>query len=226
MTKIHRIRLEYHLNVWLIENEGRWIVVDTGKRRTIGQLMAGLEAVGCRARDIALIVISHAHYDHAGGLDALKRASGAPAACHREDESVLRAGGFMISDGLNALGRFKAFVARCLMPRRMFAFDPVEPDILVDEELRLDDLGFPAALLHTPGHSNGSISLLTDDGALFAGDLAITQPLPGMWRHMPIYGSSIGELKKTWRAMIDRGARHVYPGHGPDFPVSELERYL
>lgn len=226
MMKIHRIKLEYHLNTWLLENNGRWIVVDTGKRSTTGRLMAGLEASGCQMGDIALIVITHAHYDHVGGARALKQACGAPLAIHREDREALRSGGFLISDGLNAIGRFKAFIARRVMPRGMFGFDPVEPDLLVDEELRLDDFGFPAALLHTPGHSGGSISLLTDDGLLFAGDLTITQPLIGMWLHMPIYGSSIEEIKKAWRAMIERGARHVYPGHGRDFPISELKRFL
>ena len=223
--KIHRIALG-HLNAWLIEKDGRWIVFDTGKRRTIRRFLAGIEAAGCMPRDIALIVISHAHYDHVGGVGQLKKLSSAPVAIHRHDAESLRSGAFAISDGLNMIGRFKAFMGRRVMSRAMFAFDPVEPDILVDEERRLDDLGFPATLIHTPGHSEGSISLLSDDGALFAGDLTITQPLPGIWRHMPIYGSSIEEIKKNWRALIERCASHVYPGHGRDFAISELEKLL
>ena len=223
--KIHRIPLG-HLNAWLIEKDGRWIVFDTGKRRTIRRLLAGIEAAGCAARDIALIVISHAHYDHVGGVGTLKKLSSAPVAIHRHDAEILHTGSFILSDGLHWIGRFKAFMGRHVMPKAMFAFDPVAPDILVDEERRLDDLGFPATLIHTPGHSEGSISLLCDDGALFAGDLTITQPLPGLWRHMPIYGSSIEEIKKTWRMLIERGARHIYPGHGRDFPISTLEKLL
>lgn len=221
----HRISLG-RLNAWLIEKDGRWIAFDTGRRRMARRFFAGIEAAGCAARSIALIAISHAHYDHVGCAAALKRLSGAPVAVHRRDADILRTGGFLLSDGLNWIGRFKTFMGRHVMPRRMFAFDPVEPDILVDEQRRLDDFGFPAALIHTPGHSEGSISLLSDDGSLFAGDLTITQPLPGSWRHTPIYGSSVEEIKKTWRALIDLGARHVYPGHGRDFPISELEELL
>ncbi len=223
--KVRRISLG-HLNPWLIECGGRWIAVDAGRPRAVDRFLSAVEAAGCEAREIALIVVTHAHYDHVGAVAALKALSGAPVAAHRSEAEILRTGGFVLSDGLNALGRFRAFMGRHVVPRSVFAFEPFEPDILVDEERRLDDLGFPSALVHTPGHSDGSISLLFDDGNLFAGDLAITQPLPGLWRHMPIYGTSIEAVKKTWRVMIDRGARHIYPGHGRDFPASELERYL
>lgn len=221
----HRIPL-WGVNAWLIEHDGRWIVFDTGKRRTARRFFEGINAAGCDARGVDLIVISHAHYDHVGCAAALKSLSGAAVAVHRHDADVLRFGGFILSDGLNWLGRYNAFMGRHIMPRGMFAFEPVEPDILVGEELRLDCMGFPAALIHTPGHSEGSISLLFDDGALFAGDLTITQALPGAWRHTPIYGSSVGDIKKTWRALIRRGAKHVYPGHGRDFSAFELEALL
>lgn len=223
--KIHRISLG-HLNPWLIECDGRWIAVDAGRPSTVDRFLAAVKDAGCEVRNIALIVVTHAHYDHVGAVAALRALSGAPVAAHRNDAETMRTGGFILSDGLNALGRFKAFMGRHVVPRSVFAFEPFEPDILVDDEHRLDDLGFPATLVHTPGHSDGSISLLFDDGGLFAGDLAITQPLPGLWRHMPIYGTSIEAVKKTWRALAERGVKHIYPGHGRDFPAEELERYL
>jgi glyoxylase-like metal-dependent hydrolase (beta-lactamase superfamily II) len=113
-----------------------------------------------------------------------------------------------------------------VVPHIFFAFAPVEPDIVIKDDVRLDSRGFSAAVVHTPGHSEGSISVLFDDGCVFTGDLAITQPLSGIWRHMPIYGSSIDAIKRTWRLILDLGAKHIYPSHGADFPADELAEWL
>jgi glyoxylase-like metal-dependent hydrolase (beta-lactamase superfamily II) len=201
-------------------------LVDSGKPKTTGALYGGIAAAGINPRDISLLIISHAHYDHVGAAGRLKRETGVPIAIHRNEAGLLRTGGFEISDGLNPLGYMRAFLGRHVAPRSMFAFEPAEPDIIIEDERRIDDFGFPAAIIHSPGHSRGSISLLADDGSLFCGDLAITQPMQGVWRHMPIYGSSIDDIKKSWRALLERGARHVYPSHGRDFPAKELEYLL
>jgi glyoxylase-like metal-dependent hydrolase (beta-lactamase superfamily II) len=214
------------VNSWLAESGGRWLMIDAGKPSTVGQLFSGIESAGCGPEKISLLVISHAHYDHVGGAGPLKKKANVPVAIHRADAGLLRSGGFEISDGLNFTGRLKAFLGRNVAPRRMFAFEPVEPDVIVDRERRIDDFGFAAVILHTPGHSNGSISVLTDEGDLFPGDLAITQPMSGIWRHMPIYGSSVDDIKNGWRSLLERGARHVYPSHGEDFPASELRQIL
>lgn len=223
--RIERIRLGWP-NVWLIGHNGRWIVVDAGYRRTSERLIMGIEKAGCALKDIALIVVTHVHYDHAGGACALSRAAGAPVATSAADADAMRAGGFSLSPGLHVVGHVKYFIGTRLVPRANFAFDGCRPEITVEGEYSLRELGFPAILVESPGHTSGSISLLTDAGDLFAGDLAITQPLPGIWRHMPVYGSSVSEIKATWRAMIARGVRRIYPGHGRDFPVSEIMRYI
>jgi glyoxylase-like metal-dependent hydrolase (beta-lactamase superfamily II) len=223
--KIHRIRMP-RVNSWLLESGGRWLLIDSGKPRTVDALFRGITAKGCEIGNIALLLITHAHFDHVGGASRLKRETGVPIAIHKNEADLLRTGRFVISDGLNALGRTKVFLGRHVAPRAMFAFEPTVPDIIIEGKSRLDDFGFAASVIHTPGHSPGSISLLTDGGDLFCGDLAITQPLAGIWRHMPIYGSSVEDIKHSWRMSLDMGAKHVYPSHGRDFPSYELAELL
>jgi glyoxylase-like metal-dependent hydrolase (beta-lactamase superfamily II) len=189
-------------------------------------LLDGMRSVGCKPEDITLIVLSHAHYDHVGCARKIKGIAHAPIMIHSLEAEILRSGRFVVSDGLNSLGRFKAFMGRHVVPHFFFAFAPVEPDIVIKNDIRLDSRRFSAAVVHTPGHSEGSISVLFDDGCIFTGDLTITQPLSGIWRHMPIYGSSIDAIKKTWRLILDLGAKHIYPSHGADFPASELAEWL
>ena len=67
--------------------------------------------------------------------------------------------------------------------KNKYRFKPVEPDILIDNDTNLDYLGFAARILPTPGHTPGSLSVITADGEAFVGDLAINTfpfgPAPG-----------------------------------------------
>jgi glyoxylase-like metal-dependent hydrolase (beta-lactamase superfamily II) len=224
-VKIHRITMP-RVNAWLAGFGGKWLMIDAGKPDSVNLLASGMASLGLSPTDINLLVISHAHFDHVGGAGFVKRKGGMPVAIHKTEADLLRSGSFEISDGLNAFGRLKIFIGRHIAPRSMFAFEPVTPDLIIEGERRLDDFGFPATIIHTPGHSPGSISVLFDKGDLFIGDLAITQHMPGIWRHMPFYGSSIEDIKMSWRALLARGAKHVYPSHGRDFPASELADLL
>lgn len=224
MNTVNRVDMG-SCNAWLYGKPGHWLLVDSGKRITIPLLMDRLRTIGCSPEDIALAVVTHAHYDHVGGLGKLKKAAGIPVAIHRLDASTLENGAFTIPDGFRFGTKCKVFFARHLLNKALVAFDCVKADIVLEGERRLDDFGFPAAIIHTPGHSDGSISVLTDDGLLFAGDIAINQKHPGIWQHMSFFGTSQETIKKAWRTILDRGATHIYPGHGGDFPASELEQY-
>jgi len=68
----------------------------------------------------------------------------------------------------------------------------------------LDRIGISGEILHTPGHSDDSISLLLDDGSVFTGDL----PPEAYAFDNPVALSS-------WRLLRERGAIRVYPAHGP-----------
>jgi glyoxylase-like metal-dependent hydrolase (beta-lactamase superfamily II) len=70
----------------------------------------------------------------------------------------------------------------------------------------LAEIGIAGEIVHTPGHSDDSVSLLLDNGAVFTGDL--TPPaLVGV--------EDPAVIEASWRRLGERGARRVYPGHGP-----------
>jgi glyoxylase-like metal-dependent hydrolase (beta-lactamase superfamily II) len=70
----------------------------------------------------------------------------------------------------------------------------------------LERIGIPGEIVHTPGHSDDSISLLLDDGSVFTGDL--THPALVGEREAAVVTSS-------WQLLRERGATRVYPAHGP-----------
>jgi ribonuclease/clavin/mitogillin len=70
----------------------------------------------------------------------------------------------------------------------------------------LERIGIPGEILHTPGHSDDSVSLLLDDGSVFTGDLTAPQ-------YIGLENPEV--VQESWRLLRERGATRVYPGHGP-----------
>jgi metallo-beta-lactamase class B len=69
------------------------IVIDAGYEDTAPQVLANLRALGFDPRDVRLLLNTHAHFDHAGGLAQLQRATGAPLLASPLDAAQLRRGG-------------------------------------------------------------------------------------------------------------------------------------
>ena len=85
--------------------------------------------------------------------------------------------------------------------------------IVKAEESRevLATIGIGGEIVRTPGHSDDSVSLLLDNGMVFTGDL------PPIERATD--DESAAAVTRSWRDSEQRGAKHVYPGHGPQRPL-------
>ena len=119
----------------------RSVLVDTGTPRTAGKILAGLERYGVKPDRFGLVLITHTHMDHIGNLGELRKTISAPIAVHRLDAESLRQG------------------AR------------VEPDVIVEADLDLRQYGVAARAVWTPGHTRGSLSVVTESGEAIVGDL-------------------------------------------------------
>ncbi len=98
--------------------------------------------------------------------------------------------------------------------------DRFNPDVYVEDGHDLSEYGFDAKVLHIPGHSKGSIGILTASGNLFCGDLLTNMDNPALNSLIddPLAANaSVGKLK---RLKINT----IYPGHGKPFPMSSFTR--
>jgi len=141
------------------------------------------------------IVVTHAHIDHVGGAVRLKRLTGAPITMNQLDLPLLK----MMDIQAGWLGVATPEVS--------------DPDVDATDLMALRIAEEPAEVLHTPGHTEGSIcvhlpgsQLLLAGDTLFAGSIGRTD-LPG------------GDLKKILRSLKERllplaDATRVIPGHG------------
>ena len=80
------------LGAILLTSDSGHVLIDTGLPESAEPIMAHIRALGFRVEDVKLIVNSHAHYDHAGGIAAIQRASGARVAASPSSAAVFRTG--------------------------------------------------------------------------------------------------------------------------------------
>jgi len=101
-------------------------------------------------------------------------------------------------------------------------FDKFKPDIYLSDGQDLNEYGFNAAVVHIPGHTKGSIGILTDDGNLFAGDTFTNRRKPEKANYIENHlelENSINRLKKM-------NIKMIYPGHGKPFKMEQIARKL
>ena len=155
---------------YLVENQRGLLLVDAGSPGQGGRVQHLMGELG--RDDLRLIFITHAHLDHYGSAAALRRATGAPVAIHRQDARAMHSG----ETPLGAV-RGRGVIIKRLLPVLMplFGLEPTPADLILEDNQDLREFGFPATVIHTPGHTPGSCCLLLEGRYAFAGDLPRTR---------------------------------------------------
>jgi len=184
-------------NCWLVSASegGPLVVIDPASEPDA--LLAAL-----KGRAVSVVVLTHGHFDHLGAAAALC-AAGVPLLVHADDAASITSA---VANGGAAFG-----------------FDDVapSPDRLLHDGDFIEAPGMRFEVLHTPGHTPGSICLLGEDGHLFSGDT--------------LFAGSVGRTDfpggdaRAMRTSIARlaalpGATLVHPGHGPDTTIEHEAR--
>ena len=155
-------------NVFLLSYGGRNILVDTGRKKFRAELVGRLQ--GLHVARLDAIVLTHTHFDHAENAAFIREKHNAKVIVHRSEAGFLERGRSPLPKGTVALT--KLVVA--LFAKKIEAtvdYEPCSPDLLMEDGLDLSGFGFAARLLHTPGHSRGSISMIVDNEMALVGDL-------------------------------------------------------
>jgi len=208
----------------LIREEGL-ILVDAGSPNQGKRFLKALRDLSIDAEDISLILLTHGHWDHIGSANELKSLTDGKVAINQHEKDWVEQALKRLPPAISLGGKILAPIIKMSMPLVKFPGTSVDI-VLEDTEFSLEPYGIHGKVLYTPGHSSGSMSLLLDTGEAFVGDLAMSGfPLrtgPGM----PAFAEDIGALKESWRSLLTRGAKWIYPAHGKPFRAEVLERLL
>lgn len=208
------LSLPYRLgsvNCYLIETDAGFVLVDTGSPNGRAKLARELEGAGCTPGDLKLVVITHGDFDHTGNCAFLREKFGTKIAMHPDDSGMVERGDmFSNRQSGNILIR--------MMTPLLFRFGKSErfvPDLYVEEGYDLSSFGWDAKVLSIPGHSKGSIGILTANGDLFCGDLLASTDGPALNSIMDDLAAAKASVDKLRNLEIGT----VYPGHGDPFAM-------
>ncbi len=183
----------FDVNVYLVKSDvGLLLDAGTGlqSRTVIDQVKTRLRAVPLKR-----FVLTHRHVDHAGGAPALSKAFGVVPQISVDDAPAL-VGGDQRSTGANLFG---------------VTMEPLEVEV-VQYGQKIDLGGAVLKVIHTPGHTIGSICLLSDDGSLFTGDTVFAYGGIGRW---DLDTGDLRQLLSSLKMLKALDVEDLYPGHGP-----------
>jgi len=218
MTRFYTIKVGF-TNCFLVPSGRGYLLLDTGVPGKSDVLWEFLRERSIDPREIRLIVLTHAHFDHAGNAFEVKARTGAELLVHKCEIEALMKGKTEIPPGLGTWG---GFLFRFLSHLDT-SFSPVEPDIYIEGDFDLSELDFPGRIIHTPGHTAGSITLLLDKGEAFVGDLLMSGPPLRLSPGLPVFAESREEVINSLKKLRDLGAKTLYPAHGKPFPFRAIE---
>jgi len=207
-------------NLYLIKGEDGYLLIDAGYKFKI--LEKWLKTLNIGWDEIKFILITHHHLDHVLALNSVREHTNATLVFHREELSALKTG-----SSPRKLIPLNFRVCLLMLLSSFSKTKPVnidEKDFIVNKDTDvLRDFGIPGKILHTPGHTQGSISLLLDDGSAFVGDVAMNYfRLLGL-KKRPLVAENYEAVFKSWEKLLSAGAKRIFPSHGEPFSASELE---
>lgn len=213
---IHRI-LSGRGNAYAVADGERLLLIDTGRKFRWRALQRGIEALKPRGVPAALI-LTHTHFDHAENAARLKQAYDVRIITHASEQAYLRAGDSPLPRGsiLPTRWLIQCF-GRLVQP--IFRYAGVAADIAVDR--RYDLRSFGAYLLHTPGHTRGSVSLIVDDDIALVGD-TLFGVIPG--NVFTPFADDVPEMIRSWEKLLETPCRLFLPGHGAAIKRARLEK--
>ncbi len=216
-------------NIYFLKAENGYLQIDTSLPEYFEPFLDGLKTINIDFAAIKYLLLTHSHDDHAGFAAELKEKTKCAIIVHKNSLESLKLGTIV------NVGKFLNRQAAISMKlynfskRRSFEYTPVvltpqDTVVTSDNENTLKEMGINGKIIFTPGHTDDCISVILSNGDAFVSDACMSNLR--FLHYRPIEVSDLGQVFKSWRKIVDSGAKMVFPAHGKPFPVEELVHYL
>jgi len=204
-------------NVFLVEAGTKNFLIDTSAGFMWKALNMQLRKLNIKKIDF--LILTHSHFDHAANAYRIRKLFGPEIFIHRLESECLAYGRNPPTDGTNFF--YKLILKVQSSPVKCFMnYAPCLYDHVVDSETDFNDLGINAFILHTPGHTRGSMSFIVDNEYAFVGDCMF-----GIFKGsiFPPVAADIAEMTRSWDKLLKTGCNLFLPSHGSEIPRSLVE---
>ncbi|MEG0940636.1 MAG: MBL fold metallo-hydrolase [Oscillospiraceae bacterium] len=200
---IERIRISY-ANCYLLSGEGGSILIDTCNFKDGEKIYNRV-----KDKNVKLIFLTHGHFDHVSSAKYLSKRLNVPIAMSREDEHLIGHGTESRLAGHTFIGRVMSFNSQSVLKKATYSI--FEPDIWLEDGMSLEEYGVSAHAITLPGHTVGTVGVITDDGR----DIIVGDAMFNMLRPT---GARLYEdrriMERSVQKIRDTGAATIYVGHG------------
>ncbi len=201
---------------FLVKTVTGFFMIDTGDASDRSKLSDALDRAGVTPDNLNLIILTHGDFDHSGNAAYLKEKYTVKIAMHSGDVKMVERGDHGWSrktkpDRVTLFGRIIMLIS--LNFARPVHFETFTPDLILADQADLSLYGFEAKVIYLPGHSKGSIGILTIIGELFCGDLLMNIFKPTL--HFMI--DDLSDFNRSIEQLKQLNIQTIYPGHGNPF---------
>ncbi|MBW1879044.1 MAG: MBL fold metallo-hydrolase [Deltaproteobacteria bacterium] len=213
-VEVTRVGLGYG-SAYLVRGDAGVVLVDAGLRGSAGRILRTARRAGIEPEDIDLIVATHVHKDHAGGVAEVARRTGAQVAVQADGEALFAQGLGAPVIPQTPWGHLVALVGR---NHRLPA---VQATVVVEEQLDLAPWGISGLVLATPGHTACSQSLVVPGQFAVVGDLVV-----GPRGGAPNLQQLPDQVVPSIRAVLEHEPAELWLGHGGRVPADRVSRWV
>lgn len=201
----------------------RTVIVDTGYAGNGNKILHYLLKNSIKPEDVSMIILTHGHIDHYGSAEELRIKTGASIAAHKSDAEYLK-------KGINYIGAptglFGNIIKSFFIGTDESISKSLKVDIVFEKEVDLLEFGIDGRVIHTPGHTEGSISLILSNGEVIVGDLIMGGILFKRVPHYPLFVSDISKLRDSIKRVIQLSPKVIYASHGGPFSYATAQKFL
>jgi len=227
MNRIQCVKLGF-TNCYVLKCKGGFLLIDTSYPGMYKSFVRQLKKMNIDVTDVRYLLLTHHHDDHAGFAAELVKNTDARVLVHRKGLPFLQKG--ETENTSKPVNACLTVLAWFLSRFHKYTYPPIKltkTDHLIDGDdfELLNRIGIDGVILHTPGHTEDSISVLLPDGKAIVGDAAMDFMNICRTRHRPIVLQDIDEVYRSWEKLAEHGAKEIYPAHGKPFGIQELVSY-
>jgi hydroxyacylglutathione hydrolase len=198
-------------NTFLISYNNNNILIDTGTKVSWHKLSKKLDDYISTNDSLTCLILTHVHFDHAGNSARIREKYNTKLIVHESEANFLASGINSATRGALPVTKFFYNLIGGEKLLRKIKFKSSDYDITVQDKYDLKKFGLDAYIIHTPGHSIGSVSIIIDNEIAVVGDTMF-----GVFKGsvFPPWALDSPLMINSWKKLLDTGCTIFLPGHG------------